>query len=157
MTLTRTTPADLDYQRLIVALDRELAVTDGKDHAFYHQFNGSEAIRHVILLREEGQALACGAIKHYAPGTVEVKRMYTVAEARGRGLAGRVVGELERWATELGYQRLILETGVRQHAAIRLYTKLGYRRMAENYGPYRGVTNSVCMEKTVQVVSPNER
>ncbi|THH34608.1 GNAT family N-acetyltransferase [Neolewinella litorea] len=149
MKILRTTPAHPEYRRLIKSLDRDLAVTDGEDHAFYDQFNKSDAIRHVVLLLEDDKALACGALKHYRKTTAEVKRMYTTDEARGRGLAGRILHELEAWAAELGFRRLILETGIRQTPAIRLYTKHGYQRMAENYGPYAGVTGSVCMEKTV--------
>ena len=148
MKLLRTTPANPDYQRLVVELDAFLAITDGEDHAFYNQYNGSEDIQHVVVLVDDaGQAIGCGAIKEYTGGTVEVKRMFTKAEARGRGLATVVLHELEAWARELGYERLVLETGLRQTAAIRLYEKHGYRRLAENYGQYRGVANSVCMEK----------
>ncbi|WP_420458719.1 GNAT family N-acetyltransferase [Neolewinella sp.] len=147
MILSRTTPAHTDYQRLIVALDQDLAVTDGEDHAFYNQFNGSEDIQHVVVGEIDGTPVACGAIKAYDKTTAEVKRMYTVNGARGKGLAGEVLSALEAWACELSYRRLILETGKRQTAAIRLYEKHGYRRLTENYGQYRGVANSVCMEK----------
>lgn len=147
MNLLRTTPAHPEYRRLIKALDRDLAVTDGADHAFYDQFNKSDQIRHVVLLLEADEALACGALKPFSRTTREIKRMYTTDAARGRGLAGLVLQELETWASELGATRLILETGVRQTPAIRLYTKHGFRRMAENYGPYAGITESVCMEK----------
>ena len=105
MTLTRTTPADPDYQLLVVALDGDLAITDGEDHAFYNQFNGSDDIQHVIVGRQgdTDTPVACGAIKAYDATTMEVKRMYTADAARGRGLAGRVLTALEEWARELGY------------------------------------------------------
>ncbi|CAH1000976.1 hypothetical protein LEM8419_01979 [Neolewinella maritima] len=148
MTLLRTTPAHPAYPQLIRELDAFLAVTDGDDHAFYDQYNGSDDIKHVVLLLDEqGKAVGCGAIKEFATRTAEVKRMYVAESARGRGLAGRILTELEGWARELGYRRLMLETGTRQTAALRLYEKHGYRRMAENYGPYAGVEESVCMEK----------
>ena len=73
--------------------------------------------------------------------------MFTREQSRGRGIAVQVLNELETWAGEMGYQRLILETGVRQPYAIRLYEKSGYQRMAENYPPYQDVENSVCLEK----------
>lgn len=147
MKLRRTDGHDPAYRALVAALDRFLAVTDGEDHAFYDQYNGSDAIRHVVVAEQTGQAVGCGAIKHYDGTTAELKRMYVAEAARGRGLGGRVLHELECWAANLGYGRLILETGVRQTAAIRLYEKQGYARMEENYGPYWGVENSICMEK----------
>ncbi|MBB4078793.1 GNAT superfamily N-acetyltransferase [Lewinella aquimaris] len=151
MKLVRTTPSHPGYQQLVEALDRFLAITDGEDHAFYDQYNKSDAIQHVVVVEdEEGKAVGCGAIKPFDATSVEIKRMYTTDEVRGQGLAGRVLSELERWAAELGYQRLILETGIRQTAAIHLYDKHGYRRLTENYGPYAGVEGSICMEKYVE-------
>lgn len=147
LTLTRTTNANLEFQELVVLLDMHLAVTDEDEHDFYHQYNGLEEIKHVVLLHDEDRPLACGAIKKVDATTVEVKRMFTKPAARGRGCAVLVLDELESWARELGYSRCILETGVRQPYAIRLYEKQGYTRMAENYGQYQGVANSVCMEK----------
>ena len=153
MTPRRTTPADPDYQWLVAALDRGLAITDGDDHAFYDQFNKSDDIRHVVVMSEHGVAVGCGAIKEYDATTVEIKRMYTVPAARGRRLATHLLTELEAWAYELGYRRLILETGSRQLAAIRLYDRYGFHRMDENYGQYRRVANSICMEKEVSPVT----
>ena len=147
MTPLRTTPAHSEYRRLVRALDLDLAVTDGDDHAFYAQYNGSDDIEHVVLLLDGGAALACGALKPFADRTMEVKRMYTADLARSRGLAGTVLEELETWAAELGCERLVLETGKRQTAALRLYARHGYRRLEENYGPYAGVENSVCFAK----------
>lgn len=149
MTLYRTDPTDAHYRKLVEALDRELAVTDGDDHAFYDQFNGSEDIHHVMVATKGERAVACGAIKAFDERTMEVKRMYTLPQVRGRGLAVELLRELEKWAAELGYKRLILETGSRQLAAIRLYEKYGFQRMAENYGQYAEMENSICFEKSV--------
>ena len=149
MTLHRTTKDDPRYRMLVAELDRFLTVTDGDDHAFYDQFNGSDDIPYVLVGEEKGEAIACGALKPYDPTTLEVKRMYTAEGHRGRGVAVRLLEELEAWARELGYLRLILETGKRQTAAVRLYEKYGFERMAENYGPYRTMDNSVCMERAL--------
>jgi putative acetyltransferase len=72
--------------------------------------------------------------------------MYTEPAKRGKGIAARVLSELEKWAAELSYQKCILETGIRQPEAISLYTKSGYKRIP-NYGKYLNVENSVCFEK----------
>jgi GNAT superfamily N-acetyltransferase len=77
---------------------------------------------------------------------MEVKRMFTRPEWRGRGLAVKVLNELEVWAAEMGYTRCVLETGTRQPYAIALYRKAGYVQIP-NYGQYEGVENSVCFEK----------
>jgi GNAT superfamily N-acetyltransferase len=72
--------------------------------------------------------------------------MYTLPQHRGKNIATKVLAALEKWATDLGYQKCILETGKRQPEAIRLYQKNGYASIP-NYGQYVGVENSVCFEK----------
>ena len=135
-----------DFISLVKNLDADLAQRDGRDHAFYNQFNKVDTIKHAVVAYENGKPVACGALKAYAPGIMEVKRMYTLPESRGKNIATQVLAELETWARELGYKTCILETGLRQPEAIRLYEKSGYRRIA-NYGQYAGVANSVCFEK----------
>ena len=144
--LSRTNATDPAFIQLVQQLDAELAQRHGADHSFYAAFNSIAAIRYAVLASENGRAVACGAIKEMAPGIMEVKRMYTLPESRGRGIAGLVLAELEQWARELGFQSCVLETGKRQPEAISLYTKCGYR-VIPNYGQYAAVENSVCFEK----------
>jgi len=146
LSLIRTGSHHPDYQKLVALLDADLRVRDGDDHAFYAQFNKSDAIQHVILAYDGNQAVGCGALKHYESGTMEVKRMYVSESCRGKGIASTVLPALEQWAKELHAGRLILETGTMQPEAIALYKKQGYAVIA-NYGQYAGVANSVCFEK----------
>lgn len=146
LTLTRTNSDNANFIELVRHLDAELAANNGDQNDFYAQFNKVDSIKHVVVAYWEGQAAACGAVKEYEPGVMEVKRMYTLPEFRSKGIAGRVLAELERWAAELGYQKCILETGKTQTAAIHLYEKSGYKT-TPNYGQYAGVENSVCFEK----------
>ena len=112
MQLIRTAASHPDFIALVSLLDKELAVRDGDDHAFYAQFNTVDTIRHVVIAYDAGMPVACGAIKTYDDETVEVKRMYTLESHRGLGIASMILGALETWAKELGYQRCILETGM---------------------------------------------
>lgn len=146
--LLRTDSSDPDFIELVKHLDADLAQRDGADHSFYAQFNKIDRIKHAIVAYEDDQPVACGAIKEYAPGTMEVKRMYTSPENRGKGIAGKVLSELERWAAELSYKKCILETGKRQPEAIALYKKSGYQ-VIPNYGQYADVEDSVCFEKNI--------
>ncbi|MCU7550878.1 GNAT family N-acetyltransferase [Chitinophagaceae bacterium LB-8] len=150
MKLHRADSSNRDFIELVRALDAELAQRDGSDHSFYAQFNTIDRIKYAIVAYEDDKAVGCGAIKEFAHGIMEVKRMYTLPEYRGKGIAANVLGELEKWATELGYQKCVLETGKRQQEAIALYTKNGYQ-IIPNYGQYVGVENSVCFEKEVRV------
>lgn len=146
MKLLRTTNTNKDFRALVTLLDGHLAVTDEDEHDFYNQYNGLDAIKHVVILYKEDEPMACGAFKHYEDGTVEIKRMFTAEAARGQGLAVKVLDELEAWAREEGYAKGLLETGRRQPYAVRLYEKQGYT-IVPNYGQYTGMENSVCMEK----------
>ena len=146
LTFTKTNSENPDFIHLIRFLDADLAKNNGDQNDFYVQFNKVHMIKHVIVAYEDGKAVSCGAIKESEPGVMEVKRMYTSPESRGKGIAGKVLCELEAWAVELGYRKCILETGKTQTAAIHLYEKSGYQYIP-NYGQYVGVENSVCFEK----------
>lgn len=142
----RTDSSDRDFVPLVKLLDADLAIRDGEDHAFYAQFNSIQHISYVVVAFERNNPIACGALKPFDNDTVEIKRMFTLPEHRGKGIAVQVLGQLEVWAKELGYKRCILETGFKQPEAIALYQKCNYRRIP-NYGQYAGVDNSACFEK----------
>jgi putative acetyltransferase len=144
----KTNAQDLDFKTLIKSLDQDLAITDGEEHGFYNQFNGTDNINHVLVAYENSVALSCGAFKIMDSKVVEIKRMYTVPSYRGKGLAALVLKNLEEWASKEGFKCCVLETGTRQIAAIRLYEKCGYQ-IIENYGQYKGVINSRCFEKAI--------
>ena len=144
----KTNAQDLDFKTLIKSLDQDLAITDGEEHSFYNQFNGTDNINHVLVAYENSIALSCGAFKIMDSRVVEIKRMYTVPSYRGKGLAALVLKNLEEWASKEGFKCCVLETGTRQIAAIRLYEKCGYQ-IIENYGQYKGVINSCCFEKAI--------
>ena len=146
--LIRTDSDSDDFIELVKLLDAELAILDGDEHAFYAQLNKTDKIKHVIVAYENDKPISCGAIREYSPAIMEVKRMYTIPESRGKGIATKILNELEKWASELSYQKCILETGKRQPDAIWLYQKNGYRVIL-NYGKYVEMENSVCFEKEI--------
>ena len=146
--IVRTDSENPDFIILVKQLDADLAIRDGSDNAFYSQYNKIDTIKHAVVAYMDNKPVACGAIKQFAPGTMEVKRMFTLPENRGQGSALKILAELEAWAHELSYQTCILETGKRQPEAIALYKKAGYK-IIPNYGQYAGIENSVCFEKKV--------
>jgi GNAT superfamily N-acetyltransferase len=146
MNLVRTNSDNSDFRELVVLLDRDLQIRDGDEHSFYAQFNKIDKIRFVVVAYENGQAVGCGAMKEYAKGIAEIKRMFVKPEWRGRGIGKRILSELEIRANELNFSECILETGKKQPEAIGLYQKSGYQ-IIPNYGQYEGVELSVCMRK----------
>ncbi len=147
-TLTRTNSDNSDFRNLVALLDQDLAIRDGEEHAFYAQFNRVTHIHHVVVAYKNEEAVGCGAFKEYAAAIAEIKRMFVLPQHRGHGIAGLILTELEQWAKELHYTSCILETGMKQPEAIRLYQKSGYS-IIPNYGQYAGVENSVCMQKEI--------
>jgi GNAT superfamily N-acetyltransferase len=92
----------------------------------------------VLVARDDdGTAIGCGALRQLDAGTAELKRMYVVPAARGRGVSKLLLGALESAAQERGWSRLRLETGPRQPEAIALYTGSGYRPIGA-FGAYDG-------------------
>jgi len=149
ITLLRTNSEHKDFIELVRLLDADLAKRDGDEHAFFAQYNKINMIKNVVVVLDDNMPISCGAIKEYDPETMEVKRMYTSPDYRGKGIASIVLAELEKWASELGYNKCILETGIRQPEAIRLYEKNNYQ-LIPNYGQYAEVESSRCFEKVVK-------
>jgi len=146
MKIIRTDSSNSDFINLVRLLDADLAVRDGEEHAFYSQYNKIDKIKYVVVAYLGEEAVGCGAIKKYDENTVEVKRMFVGNRHRGKGIASKILADLEHWARELKYDRCILETGKKQPEAIRLYQKNNYQQIP-NFGQYKDVENSVCFER----------
>lgn len=146
--LVRTNSENSDFRSLVKLLDADLKVTDGDEHEFYNQFNAIEAINHVVVAYIKDKPVGCGAFKAFNSQSAEIKRMFTIPETRGKGVATLILKALENWAAQIGYSSCVLETGIRQTEAVALYKKNAYNITA-NYGPYVGVENSLCFEKKI--------
>ncbi|MEQ8219318.1 MAG: GNAT family N-acetyltransferase [Arenibacter sp.] len=145
-TLKRSNSKNLDFITLVKLLDADLKLRDGDDHYFYAQYNVIENLSFVVLAYSNNAPIGCGAIKAYNDNTMEIKRMYVAPQERGKGIASKILKELEIWAAAQKYSTCILETGLRQPEAIALYRKNGYATIP-NYGQYKGIANSVCFLK----------
>lgn len=146
MKLVRADTTHPDFQELIRKLDGELRSRYGVQQSGYEQHNIVDHIQTAIIGYVHGRPVACGCFKAIDSETAELKRMYVDRVYQGRGYGIEVVQALESWAAELGYGSMRLETGKGQPEAIGLYRKCGYQPM-ENFGPYVGVENSVCMTR----------
>ncbi|GGN62477.1 N-acetyltransferase [Streptomyces albiflavescens] len=84
----------------------------------------------------------------YSDGDAELKRMYVIPEARGLGLARRILAALESDARAAGRTRMVLETGSQQPEAVALYTSSDYEPCAK-FGHYRFHELSLCYAKAL--------
>ncbi|WP_394431608.1 GNAT family N-acetyltransferase [Streptomyces sp. SGAir0957] len=110
---------------------------------------------YLIAYDEAGTPLATGGWRAqdaneegYADGDAELKRMYVIPEARGLGLARRILSALEADARTAGRGRMVLETGTKQPEAIALYASSGYEECAK-FGLYRFEELSRCYAKAL--------
>jgi DNA-binding MarR family transcriptional regulator len=81
----------------------------------------------VAYLSEE--PIGCGALKHTAPQTTDIKRMWLAESARGLGLGRRLLHTLEQRAAAAGARVVRLETSALLHEAIALYRSAGYEEV----------------------------
>lgn len=126
---------DADVRRLTAAQQAELrARYEGGQEPGTPPSAADVAV--VLVARDAGgEAVGCGALRPLGDGVAEIKRMYVVPAARGRGLSKLVLAGLEAAARDRGWTTLRLETGPRQPEAIALYEGAGYRPIAA-FGPY---------------------
>jgi putative acetyltransferase len=145
LTIRRVAPDHPDALALI-------ALSEAEQAAIYppevrHAFSPEQLIAAgaVFLLAEDGAPLGCGGVTSLA-GYGELKRIFTVQAARGRGVAAAIVLALEAEALAMGLSLMRLETGEQSHAALRLYERMGYARCGP-FGGYADNGSSVFMEK----------
>ncbi|HYG16450.1 MAG TPA: GNAT family N-acetyltransferase [Bacteroidia bacterium] len=146
LTTKRTDSSYPDFALLIKELDKDLNERYGLAQAEYSPLNKVDAIKNVVVVYYGGQPAGCGCFKRFGDNFVEMKRVFVDTQHRNKGIATNVMAELEKWAAEEGYSRAVLETGTRQHEAIKLYEKIGYRKIP-NFPPYDEMEFSVCYEK----------
>ena len=147
--INRTTSENKDFRELITLLDGDLNYRYGTEQAVYDQYNIIEAIDTVVVAYLNNIPAGCGCFKIYDSDTIEIKRMFVKSEIRGKGISKLILKELENWGIEKGFSNAILETGIKQMEAIGLYVHSGYHKI-ENFGPYAGMPDSICMKKLLK-------
>ncbi len=126
---------DAEVQRLTTAQQAELRAR--YDGATEPGTPPSAADVSVVLVArdDDGTAVGCGALRALGGDVAEVKRMFVVPAARGRGVSKLLLAGLEDAARARGWTTLRLETGPRQPEAIGLYEGAGYRAIPA-FGAY---------------------
>ena len=123
------TPLQDDARRLVEALNETLLALTPPEFCFHMTAEQmAQPDTTMFLARENGAAVACGALRRHANGVGEVKRMYTLPSHQGRGIGGLILGEIETLARKEGFACLVLETGHRHPAAWRVYERAGFTR-----------------------------
>ena len=146
--VVKTTSENPDFLFLIETFDTFLWERYPELKKEYWGNNIIEFNSNVFIIYLDDEPVACGCFKKYDKNAVELKRMFVSPKARGLGLAQMIIGELEVEAKSQGFEIMILETLYKQIEAINLYQKVGFE-IVDNYEPYVGLTNSICMSKSI--------
>lgn len=139
-----------DAQELIRRLDQELRSTYASDEMHpvdfgpFHRDGGIFVVAYCLE-----SPVGCGALRPIDRENVEIKRMFVMAEHRGRGFSRRILNYLEDKAQRSGFSRVVLETGNQQAAAMKLYASAGFQPI-EPFGEYRDSRVSVCFAKPLR-------
>ena len=151
MIVERRPADDPEIEKLVSAQQAELRRFEADSGAIDGSFPLHDDIRYLAVV-VDGRAVACGALQVIDAAAAEIKRMYVLPEARGRGLGTVVLAALEEWAADEGHTVARLETGSYLPAALALYRGAGYLPIP-TYGEY--VTNpySRCFEKALPAVT----
>ena len=95
------------------------------------------------------QPVGCGCSKPFKPNVVELHKIYTIPDFRGKGVCREIIRNIEKAAKSNGYKTLVLETSRELQSSspsAKVYEKLGYK-IVKNFPPYLDENESICMSK----------
>lgn len=145
--IDRARYVDAEAQRLIAAVQAEYAQLYGGPDDGPIEAEEFEAPTGAFFLGSlDGQAVATGGWRRRSAARAEIKRMYVVDAFRGQGYARIMLEALEAAVRAEGFAELVLETGLRQPAAVQLYRSSGYTEV-EAFGHYADSPLSVYLGK----------
>ncbi|WP_342320727.1 GNAT family N-acetyltransferase [Kosakonia sp. BYX6] len=136
-----------DVIALVAALDRyqtALYPAESNHLVDLASFAQASLILRKIIYQQD--AVGCGAVLLNPDGSAEMKRVFIDPAHRGQQLGEKLIAALEQAAIDKGCHTLRLETGIEQHAAVKLYQCCGYQ-VREAFAPYSADPLSIFMEK----------
>jgi len=87
----------------------------------------------LLLARKDDQAAGCVALRDLGDGVCEMKRMFVPPRLHGQGIGCALAERILSEAKAAGYDRMRLDTSIRQVEAIHLYENAGFVRIAPYY------------------------
>lgn len=81
----------------------------------------------LLVAEENGHIAGCVALRELRNGVCEMKRMFVAPEFHGRGVGQALARAVIKRARDLGYCKMMLDTGPAQREAQGLYRKIGFK------------------------------
>ena len=105
------------------------ADTVGRPPEHWQQRLGAaDQVFFIGVLDGEDCGLVCSGAWPGRPGVAGLFSMWVAPEARGRGLGEALIEGVITWATEQGFERVVLDVGDDNPNAIALYARCGFER-----------------------------
>lgn len=94
-----------------------------------------------LLLAMHGETyIGCVALRKKGDGVCEMKRLYVLADYKGKGIGKKLAIAIIEKARQMGYKKMILDTLERLGPALQLYTSLQFEKTDAYYAnPLQGV------------------
>lgn len=141
-----TNEKDERFIELSNELNKEYFQLYGDEVLKYQEYNDLEDPHIVILALNWGKPIACASFKLFDKDTIEIKRVYVKRRYRRKGIAYKLIKQLEKLAIEENFRYSVIETGSENTAAIKLYEKLDYE-IIDTFGQFEEDDMVVCMKK----------
>ena len=141
-----TNEKDERFIELTKELDNEYFQLHGDVVLKYQDYNDLNDPHIVMLALNWGKPIACASFRLFDKDTIEIRRVYVKKRYRKKGIAYKLVKQLEKLAMEENFKYSVIETGKENIAAINLYKKLDYE-IVDNFGMFEGDDLCICMKK----------
>jgi ribosomal-protein-alanine N-acetyltransferase len=135
---------------VLVSMERVLfADSPWTTGQFKEAFQGVPTIRHFLVATNEAdQIVGYAAVLVVAPGVeADVLTVAVLPEYARQGIGSHFMKELEIWSKAKQASAMMLEVGVENLGAIKLYEKLGYETIATRKGYYGTGLDAFVMRK----------
>lgn len=87
----------------------------------------------LLVAEEDGDIAGCVALRELENDACEMKRMFVSSKFQGRGVGQALAHAIIERAKELGYSKMMLDTGPAQREAQGLYRKFGFKEVEPYY------------------------
>ena len=141
-----TNEKDERFIELTKELDNEYFQLHGEEVLKYQDYNDLKDSHIVLLALNWGKPIACASFRVFDKDTIEIRRVYVKKRYRRKGIAYKLIKQLEKLAMEENFKYSVIETGRENTAAINLYKKLDYE-LIDSFGMFEGDNLCICMKK----------